>query len=67
MLAIAREYETLDELCMRQLGATRGVVEATLERNPGLSTHGPHLPAGLAVELTEPAQAPSLPLISFWD
>ena len=44
MQAIAREYETLDELCMRQLGATRGVVEATLERNPACRPTGPTCP-----------------------
>jgi phage tail protein X len=67
MQAIAREHETLDELCMRHLGATRGVVEATLQRNRGLAGQGPHLPAGLAVELAEPDRAPTEPLINFWE
>lgn len=67
MQAIARDHETLDELCMRHLGTTRGVVEATLDKNPGLAGKGPRLPIGQVVELAEPAAAPVRPTINLWD
>ena len=34
---IANDHETVDALCMRTLGRTAGVVEATLAINPGLA------------------------------
>lgn len=47
---IANDHETVDALCMRTLGRTAGVVEATLAINPGLAAKGPHLPAGTVVQ-----------------
>ena len=47
---IAHDHETVDALCMRTLGATAGVVEATLAINPGLAAKGPHLPAGTVAQ-----------------
>ena len=67
MRAIANDRETLDELCMRHLGTTRGVVEATLEKNPGLARLGTSLPAGLAVDLAEPDTTTTRPTINLWD
>lgn len=67
MKAIANEHEVLDALCMRHLGTTRGVVEATLEKNPGLAAKGPRLPIGHVVDLAEPDAAPVRPTINLWD
>jgi phage tail protein X len=62
----ALQGDTVDALCWRHLGRTEGVVEATLELNPGLAAHGPFLPEGLAVDLAEPAPAPQR-LVQLWD
>ena len=67
MQAIANDRELLDALCMRHLGTTRGVVEATLDKNPGLAAKGPRLPIGQVVELAEPDTAPARPSINLWD
>ncbi|AJY18428.1 tail protein X [Burkholderia multivorans] len=54
----ALQGETVDALCWRVLGRTRGVVEAVLELNRDLAQYGPILPHGLLVELPdEPPQA----------
>lgn len=63
----ANEYETLDALAWRHLGTTRGVVEATLENNPGLAALGPRLPIGHAVQLAQPERAATRPTINLWD
>lgn len=57
--------DTVDLLCWRHLGRTEGVVAETLRINPGLAARGPLLPAGLAVELPEPAPAVQ-PLVQLW-
>lgn len=65
----ARQGDTLDAICWRELGATRGVVEATLELNPGLADLGPVLPEGTPVILPSRATvAPAvIPLLNLWD
>ena len=67
MLVTANDHDTVDELCWRHLGTTRGTVEATYARNPGLARRGPMLPAGLQVELAAPAASPTRELINLWD
>jgi len=65
----ARQGDTVDSLCWRELGATRGVVEAVLELNRGLADLGPILPEGTPVTLP-PRQSvtpPVLPLLNLWD
>ncbi|KVE95752.1 phage tail protein [Burkholderia vietnamiensis] len=52
----ALQGETIDALCWRVLGRTRGVVEAVLDLNRDLAQYGPILPHGLLVEL--PAEVP---------
>jgi len=63
----AHQHDTVDALCWRRLGQTRGVVERVLELNPGLAALGPILPHGTPVNLplTAPA-APPAPLIHLW-
>ncbi|KVX18239.1 phage tail protein [Burkholderia ubonensis] len=49
----ALQGETIDSLCWRVLGRTRGVVEAVLDLNRDLAQYGPVLPHGLLVELPD--------------
>ncbi len=65
----AMQGDTLDALCWRYLGRTQGVVEATLELNPGLADAGPVLPVGTWVELALPANVASRStgIINLWD
>lgn len=50
---IAQQNDTVDLLCLRHLGATAGVTEATYRMNPGLADLGPILPLGRAVTLPD--------------
>lgn len=51
----ALQGDTVDALCHRHLGTTAGgVVEATLDINPGLAALGPVLPEGTPVTLATP-------------
>ncbi|WP_036129270.1 tail protein X [Luteibacter mycovicinus] len=65
----ARQGDTVDAICWRELGATRGVTEQVLELNRGLARLGPILPEGTLVKLPARATvAPAvLPLINLWD
>ncbi|MBD9478511.1 tail protein X [Pseudoxanthomonas sp. PXM02] len=66
----ARQGDTLDQICYRHLGATAGVVEQTLELNPGLAKLGTVLPHGTAVQLPtlNTAQLPAKrALVQLWD
>ena len=65
----ARQGDTVDALCWRELGATRGVVETVYALNRGLAAFGPILPAGTLVVLPErrTVRAPTLPTIQLWD
>lgn len=59
--------DTVDLLCWRNLQRTQGVVEATLLLNPGLADRGQILPAGLVVELAQPASVATRPTVKLWD
>ncbi|WP_199098956.1 tail protein X [Dyella sp. ASV21] len=65
----AREGDTVDALCWRELGATAGVVEKVLELNRGLAALGPVLPVGTLVMLPDRSTvtAPTLPILQLWD
>lgn len=68
MRVIAQQGDTLDQLCQRHLGRTGGLVEQTLELNPGLAALGAILPIGTAVVLPDQsAAAPKAPLVRLWD
>ncbi|NVM87465.1 MULTISPECIES: tail protein X [unclassified Variovorax] len=62
-----QQNDTVDLLCWRYLQRTQGVVEATLLLNPGLADRGPILPAGLLVELAEPASTTTRRTVQLWD
>ncbi len=64
----AQQGDTVDLLCYRHFGRTKGVVEATLELNEGLADYGPILPMGLAVDLPQaPTDQPTITLINLFD
>jgi len=65
---IAQQGDTLDALCWRHLGQTRGVVEQALELNRDLAELGPILPLGTVVIVPEPVAyaAPTQPLVQLW-
>lgn len=65
----ARQGDTVDALCWRELGATRDVVEAVYELNRGLADLGPILPEGTPVTLPsrQTVTPPVLPLLQLWD
>ena len=69
MIATARSGETLDEVCWRVLGRTKGVTEQSLDLNPGMADLGARLPAGTQVILPEvaTAAAPVLETVKLWD
>lgn len=67
MKVFALQGETLDALCFRVLGQTAGVVEQTLELNPGLAGHGAVLPHGTPVELPDVTEQPQKTMIQLWD
>ncbi|MDN4572669.1 phage tail protein [Pandoraea cepalis] len=63
----AMQNDTVDAICWRYYGRTQGVVEQTLEANPGLADHGAILPHGLLIELPDqPAQAEKK-TVQLWD
>lgn len=65
----SHQGDTVDSLCWRELGATRGVVEAVFELNRGIAALGPILPTGTAVMLParQAVVTPVIPLINLWD
>lgn len=63
----AQQGDTLDALCWRHLARTQGVVESTLELNPGLAGLGPILPVGTLVDLPLPTATSPQPTVKLWD
>lgn len=65
---IALQGDTVDLLCLRHLGATAGVTEATYRLNPGLADLGLILPLGRAVTLPDlPATTARIETVQLWD
>ena len=61
--------DKLDWICWKHYGTSRnGTVEAVLEANPGLSSYGPILPAGVKITLPVlAAPAAEQDVIRLWD
>lgn len=59
--------DTLDQVCLRHLGTTAGVVEQTLLLNPGLSSQPPILPLGTRITLPAQPAAATVARLSLWD
>lgn len=68
MIVRAHQYDTVDAICWRHLGTTRGVVEQTLSLNPGLADQGPILAHGTLVRLPDVLNQPKTKLmVKLWD
>lgn len=71
MRVYAQQGDTVDLLCWRHLGSTAGLVERTLELNPGLSAMGLVLPHGTPVDLPDAASplntAAARAVVQLWD
>ena len=65
----ALEGDTVDAICWRELGRTKGVTEQVLALNPGLAALGPAWPGGTQVILADLAQlTPAvLETVNLWD
>jgi phage tail protein X len=69
-LVVASDATTLDLLLWRRfMRAIPGMVERTLDINPGLPRLGVVLPIGTRVEIEVPeaSDQASLPVVSLWD
>ena len=53
MQVIARQGDTLDEICWRIYGKTAGITEAVLAANHRLADMGPVLKMGTVIELPD--------------
>lgn len=69
MRVYARQNDTVDAICYRELGRTGDLTEAVLDANPGVAALGPVLPHGTPIDLPEiaPAQTAETDLIQLWD
>ncbi|EIX4510989.1 TPA: tail protein X [Escherichia coli] len=66
MKVTARDGDTVDLLCQRHYGTTKGVTERVLAANPGLSDTL-FLLAGQEVELPEIIQEKQRETVQLWD
>lgn len=67
--ATTRDKESVSALCWRVLGTSGGgVIEQTLDLNPGLAARGALLPAGLTITLPDIStdQPTTLSVVQFW-
>ena len=70
MIVYALQNDTVDAICQRIYGATRGHVEAVLDANRGLAALGCFLPMGTAVTLPDAsalATSTDAAQINLWD
>ena len=68
MLVRANQGDTVDSLCWRVYGATKGLNELVLEANQGLASLGAVLPIGHAVEMPDrPSQTTNKQVVNLWD
>jgi len=65
----ARQGDTLDLICWRELGRTAAVVEQCYELNRGLAEAGPILSEGTPVVLPDPPATAAAPreTVNLWD
>ncbi|MEK8576832.1 tail protein X [Escherichia coli] len=61
----ALQGDTLDQLCHRHYGATKGVTEQVLSANPGLSGQI-FLDAGQVVEMPDIDMPPAQEMVQLW-
>lgn len=64
----ANQGDTVDSLCWRFYGSTKGMNEMVFEANPGIAALGPILPVGHVVEMPDkPAQVNNKQIVQLWD
>lgn len=69
-LVVTHALTPLDLLLWRRFKEMpAGLVERTLDINPGLAARGPILPVGTRVDVEIPASSPAsqVPLVTLWD
>ncbi|MBE0404599.1 tail protein X [Halomonas citrativorans] len=67
-LVHAEQHDTLDAICYRFYGTTRGVTEQVLAANPWLAELGPVLPHGTPVTMPLISQTTQrAPTVQLWD
>ncbi|MEJ2794374.1 tail protein X [Iodobacter sp. LRB] len=68
MQVMARQGDTLDEICFRVYGKTAGMTEAVLAANHRLADMGPVLTMGTVIELPDirPPESKKT-IIQLWD
>ena len=63
-----RQGESVDLICHRHYGRTRGVTELVLDANPGLAAKGAVLPLATRVVLPDITERiRQRPLVSLWE
>jgi phage tail protein X len=70
VFVVDQDYTMLDSMIWRRhRRRTPGLVEKTLELNPGLADLGPILPIGtrVLIPLDRPNAVTTLPLVKLWD
>lgn len=63
----AQQGDTVDAICQRYYGYTRGITEDILKANPGLADIGPVLPIGHKVLLPIAKPQPIKTTVKLWD
>ncbi|WP_336800674.1 tail protein X [Kaistia sp. MMO-174] len=58
---------TVDLVCHRFYGRTRGTTERVLDENPGLAAQGPFIPLGTRILLPEITNSPTKATRNLWD
>ncbi len=64
---ITKDGDMVDAIVCAQYGAESPYAEAVLAANPGLAARGPHLPAGLTIELPEIEAQATVETVKLWD
>ncbi|MDT1800397.1 tail protein X [Salmonella enterica subsp. enterica serovar Oslo] len=67
MIAIEQQGDTVDAICWRYFGETRGITEEVYRINPDLAETGPVHSQGQAVILTDVAPAKEKTRNQLWD
>ncbi|WP_442907350.1 tail protein X [Kaistia sp. MMO-174] len=67
LIEIRSQGMTVDLVCHRHYGRTRGTTERVLNENPGLAALGPFIPLGTHIWLPEITSTPTKTTRSLWD
>lgn len=68
MLIYANQGDTVDSLCYRYYGSTKGMSELVFKANQGLASIGDVLPVGHPVEMPDaPTKTNNKQLVQLWD